>query len=155
MTLLSSCSTVVNGRSQDVQINANVPNARIYLDGVERGVPPSAVSVKRKGTHHVEVHAKGYTPYRQELKSSLSGWFAGNLLLGGLIGMGVDLCTGACWTYDTVNAVLVPGKDEPVTASAQATGTKTTTNTTTTGAKNPAREGSGVDGFFDAVLGEN
>ena len=50
--------------------------------------------MKRKDDHMVEVSKDGYQKETINIKSVMSGVVAGNLLAGGLIGIGVDALSG-------------------------------------------------------------
>ena len=65
---------------------------------------PAILSLKRGGTYstakyRVVIEKEGYQPAEVTVKSTINGWYFGNLLFGGLIGMLiVDPATGAMWT---------------------------------------------------------
>lgn len=108
---LSSCATIINDRNQDVEIKSNIVNAQVIVNNVEKGTTPTKISVKRSSKKlKIAITAPGYEPYQTELKPEISGWFWGNLILGGAIGMIVDGCTDKCWTYDDIEAKLVPSQ---------------------------------------------
>lgn len=107
-TSVTSCCSIINGRSQDVNIAASPAGARLYVDGVDKGTVPQAVSISRTGSHTIRIEAPGYAPYEAKLNSGCSGWAFGNILIGGLIGLAIDFGTGAIWAYDDVNATLSP-----------------------------------------------
>lgn len=108
LSSVTSCCSLLNGHSQDVNIAASPAGARLYVDGVDKGTVPQAVSVSRTGSHTIRIEAPGYAPYETKLNSSCSGWALGNLLLGGIIGLAIDFATGSIWVYDDVNATLTP-----------------------------------------------
>lgn len=105
---VTSCCTIINGDSQDVNVAASPSGARLYVDGVGKGMVPQAVSISRTGSHTIRIEAPGYAPYETTLNSSCSGWVLGNLLFGGIIGLAIDVGTGSIWAYDDVNATLSP-----------------------------------------------
>lgn len=108
---VTSCCSIINGDSQDVNIAASPVGARLYVDGVGKGMLPQAVSISRTGSHTIRIEAPGYAPYETKLSSSCSGWAFGNVLfgiLGGGIGLAIDFKTGAIWVYDDVNVTLSP-----------------------------------------------
>jgi hypothetical protein len=109
---LSGCATIVNGSSQSVGIRSDPPGARVYVDGVARGETPAEVDVKRKDRHEVRLELEGHETYAVRLNRSVSPWFAGNLLYGGLIGLGVDAITGSMYQVSpsTVYVVLDPAR---------------------------------------------
>jgi hypothetical protein len=60
--------------------------------------------------HHVTVNKEGYVPQiiplTKEIPGTGAAGFAGNVLLGGLVGMGVDAATGAALDHKP-NPVIV------------------------------------------------
>lgn len=71
---------------------------------------PCAVVAKRNADLSVTVQKEGYQPEVVQLTKDIpaagAAGFAGNVLLGGLIGMGVDAATGAA-TDHKPNPVIV------------------------------------------------
>ena len=55
-----------------------------------------------KGQNYVvRLELAGYTPVEVQLQPAISGWYFGNILIGGLIGMvGVDPVTGSMWNIE-------------------------------------------------------
>ena len=109
---LSSCATIVNGSSQSVGFRSEPPGARVYVDGVARGQTPAEVDVKRKDRHEVRLELEGHETYAVRLNRSVSPWLAGNLLIGGLIGLGVDAISGGMYKVSpsTVDVILEPAR---------------------------------------------
>lgn len=107
---LSSCCSIVNGRHDEIEIRSSVPGSSVFVDGVEKAKTPCTVDVKRTDTHSIEIKKDGYHPYQAETSTSGSWWLLGNVVAGGLIGVFVDICTGA-WadvTPDEIDATLTP-----------------------------------------------
>ena len=65
----------------------------------------------------VDCTKDGYAPGHQIAISHFGGATAGNIIAGGLIGMGVDAASGANYSYD--NLITVP-LGAPVTAMVSA-----------------------------------
>ena len=107
---LSSCCTIVNGKYDDVNVSSNVTGAMVKVDGVEKGKTPCNVEVKRTGGQVLTVEKAGYETHSTQLTSSASGWIWGNLLVGGIIGLVVDVASGSYVDVepDSVNANLTP-----------------------------------------------
>ncbi|MBE6419854.1 MAG: PEGA domain-containing protein [Akkermansiaceae bacterium] len=159
--LVNSCATVVNGTTQEVVVKSNVQGARIYINGIDRGVSPNLVTLERSESYTLEMRAPGFATHREKLESSMSGWFAGNLILGGIIGMAIDLCAGSCWAFDDVNVTLIPqnGAGSTNVSHTNQSSTNTTSNNVVKAPKKTggtgARSSKPMDGFFDTVLGDN
>jgi hypothetical protein len=103
-----ACATIINGSSQDVAISSTPTGARVTLDGREYGVTPVVASLARKKKHTVRIDLEGFAPHELQLNQSVSGWIAGNILFGGLIGLAIDAVTGSMYNLkpDQVAAVL-------------------------------------------------
>ncbi len=95
MMMFSGCGTIMNGTGTMVNISS-VPRADVTIDGKKYGKTPISVKLGNKEDHHVQMVADGYQPYDTTIKSNLSGWAFGNLILGipGLLGVLVDMGTG-------------------------------------------------------------
>lgn len=93
MGVFGGCGTIMNGTGTTINISS-VPRANVIIDGKKYGKTPLTVKLGNKEDHHVQMVADGYQPYNGTIKSDLSGWIFGNVLIGGIIGMAVDVGTG-------------------------------------------------------------
>ncbi len=106
--MLSSCASIFN-HSKNTVITTNPSGANITITDknqsvVFKGVSPATVELKasdgffKSASYNISVAKKGFPTRNMELRSELSGWYFGNILLGGLIGMViVDPATGKMW----------------------------------------------------------
>lgn len=94
LAISSGCATIIHGTTQDIGITTDPSDANLLVDGTERYKSPAKVTMKRKDDHMVEVSKDGYQKETINIKSVMSGVVAGNLLAGGLIGIGVDALSG-------------------------------------------------------------
>lgn len=116
--LLSGCASIVGSTSETISINSNVKNPTIKITNnknipVYIGETPTTLSLKKKEgffngeTYTITAEKSGYASTTRILDTSLSGWYFGNIIFGGLIGMLiVDPATGAMWTFDDENIFL-------------------------------------------------
>ncbi len=83
--------------------------ATVKVDDASFGVTPVTVELTRRTSHRVEVQLNGYRPYEVVLEPTGNGASAGNLLVGGIIGMAADNSSGAGNTLrpEKVDAVLL------------------------------------------------
>lgn len=99
--LLSGCASIVSGKSQEITLDTTPPGANCNLNRDGKflaGVPqtPGTVKVeKTKDDIEVVCQKPQYTQAKENLDSGTDGWVFGNVLLGGLIGWGVDSAVGA------------------------------------------------------------
>lgn len=113
------CSTIVEGRSQELVINTNPAGATCSL--IRKDMPigtvnptPGAVYIeKTKYDIIIKCNKDGYQEATYFNKSGSAGATFGNIAAGGLIGWGIDSATGADNKYDSpVNISMVP--NEPI-----------------------------------------
>ncbi len=117
---LSGCASIINGPTQSVTIKSTPEGAAISVtnkagEKVHTGTAPLTVALKRAaGYFKPEVYTvafakEGFAPKEVVVTGTMSGWFIGNLLFGGLIGMlAVDPVTGSMYTLpDSVAETLV------------------------------------------------
>jgi hypothetical protein len=119
--LFTGCSSIVDGRAQHVKINSHPTGATFSIYDKEGKTvtnnitPANLVLSRRHGYFNGEDYkmifeAPGYYPYEVHVKSTVDGWYFGNILFGGLIGLLiVDPATGAMYTLkpDTLDVHLV------------------------------------------------
>lgn len=116
---LSSCSTIIEGRSQQVLVNTNPSEAecKFIREGMPiatiTSTPGSAYIEKTKHDMIIECTKDGYQKATYINHSGAAGATFGNIVAGGLIGWGVDSATGSDNKYDSpVNITMVPDEDE-------------------------------------------
>lgn len=106
--ILQSCATIMHRSRQEVGINSSPSNAKVTINGQEKGNTPVIVDLKRKDTHMVGIELDGYEPYETTLTRKTSGWVWGNLVFGGLPGLAVDAIAGGLYklTPEQISAEL-------------------------------------------------
>lgn len=119
--LLSGCASIVSDSQYPVAVSSTPDHAEFTIrneDGitVAGGMTPSTVMLKsgagffNSETYVIQFQKDGYSSRVVTLDSSVDGWYFGNLLFGGLVGLFiVDPMTGAMWKLPTTAyADLVP-----------------------------------------------
>ena len=95
---LTNCATIVSGSKQKVSFTSSPAKATVYVNDVQLGVTPFETKLKRAvKLHKVKMVLDGYKPYETTLTRKFNGWYVGNIAFGGLIGIIVDLSTGAVY----------------------------------------------------------
>ncbi len=97
---LIGCGSIINGTRQDIGINTTPSRAIAKISTGENCVTPCVLNLKRNISHTITIEKKGYEPSSASLGHRASGWIAGNLFLGGPIGLLVDFATGGAYTLD-------------------------------------------------------
>jgi hypothetical protein len=119
--LFSSCASIVSKSIYPLSINSNPSNANVsIIDKKGRevyvGNTPAVVKLKAsagffsKAEYQIKFSSPGYNDKIVQVSSDIDGWYFGNILLGGLLGMLIiDPATGAMWKLDIdfLNETLV------------------------------------------------
>jgi len=111
---LSGCATIIEGTTQSVSVNTPpAAGAQCKLqssEGVWYVTTPGSVTVhKTKNNLDVTCTKDGFADASQSVQPHFNGATVGNVLAGGLIGMGVDAASGANYTYpDEINVPMKP-----------------------------------------------
>ena len=110
LVLSSGCATIMKDDSQPVAFSSEPQGAVVVINNVPRGTTPSTIMIKRKrGKTMITIQKDGYHPETFPLDKSVAGMTFGNIIFGGLIGVGVDVATGKASDYqDSVHINLRP-----------------------------------------------
>src|ERR1700743_1012640 len=89
------CATVTRGTTTTFNVTSTPPGAAVKTStGFSCPATPCGMKVPRKDGFDVTVSKAGYTPKTQHVRTAVAGGgaagMAGNLLLGGVVGMAVD-----------------------------------------------------------------
>jgi hypothetical protein len=105
--LSTACSSIVSKSEYAVSLNSTPSGAIFVLSGkdgkdVHSGITPSTVVLKAHSgffsgeTYTLTLNKDGHTTKVYTIDSTVDGWYFGNILFGGVIGMLiVDPATGA------------------------------------------------------------
>lgn len=121
------CASIVNGGDREISIATRPTGATAsvrksgggVMDVVAVEKTPCTISLDPKAgyfsgqSYTLRLELPGYKPTEIELTAKMSGWYWGNLLFGGLIGMlAVDPATGAMWNIapDKIDRKLANGQ---------------------------------------------
>jgi len=114
---LSACASIVSNSSYPVSINTSPEGAKFSITNkagikLQTGRTPALMNLKSKSgffggeTYTVKIEKEGFEPKTFLVDSKLDGWYFGNILFGGLIGMlFIDPATGAMWKLPEHNLV--------------------------------------------------
>lgn len=122
------CASVTRGTTEDVTIKS-LPEDAVIRTSMGHQCPrsPCTVNVSRKTALVAYADREGYKPGSLEIKTQVGGGgaagFAGNIIIGGVIGMGVDAISGATLDHwpNPATIVLEPlDPADPATPTYQA-----------------------------------
>jgi hypothetical protein len=127
------CASVTRGTTENISIASTPAGATAELSGLDNPtvcVTPCVVVAKRNADITVTINKAGYEPQVIPLTREIPGTgavgFAGNILVGGLVGMGVDAATGAAMDHKpnpvavTLQGGCAPARGEAAAAEAAA-----------------------------------
>jgi hypothetical protein len=97
---LTACATVTRGSNDAWVVNSEPPGATVTTtNGHFCPSTPCAIKMPRKSQFTAEIKKPGYKPasvsVTHKTASAGAAGVAGNVLVGGVIGLGVDMATGA------------------------------------------------------------
>ena len=108
------CGSIIHQTTQEVPVKSEPAGAAVTVacgdvTNDPRLVTPAVVMVHRKPDHcTIALEKEGYQREEVSLRKTMSGWYIGNVLVGGIIGFIVDAANGAMWnrTPAEVNVTL-------------------------------------------------
>ena len=125
LAILSGCASIVSDSQYPVSVITTPAGATFEVRNragnvIHSGTTPGSVTLKSgagyfKGeTYTIAFRKEGFADQQTTLNSSLDGWYWGNIIFGGLIGMlAVDPATGAMYklpdakTADSLTLITV------------------------------------------------
>jgi hypothetical protein len=134
--LTTGCASIVGGTNQSISVETRstsgemVAGANCKLEnpkGTWYVTTPGSVTIHRAYDDlSIYCTKAGEQPGIASAKSSTKGMAFGNILFGGLIGVGVDTATGAAYDYPTLITVQLgsttttpPAKDKAATPTSE------------------------------------
>lgn len=110
---LGGCASVSRGTSETISVATTPSGAEATVSGLDQPfvcTTPCAFTTARSADLTVSIAKEGFEPQviplTKEVTATGGAGFAGNLLLGGVVGMGVDAVTGAAMDHKP-NPVIV------------------------------------------------
>jgi hypothetical protein len=112
LVALSGCATIVSKSKYPVTISSTPSDAKVTIKDknnvlVYEGQTPAVVNLEagsgffQKACYTITFSKSGYNDSIYSLTSSIDGWYWGNILIGGILGMVIiDPATGAMWKLD-------------------------------------------------------
>jgi hypothetical protein len=122
--LMTGCASIVSDSKYPVSVTSTPANASFEVRNragvvIHSGTTPGSVTLSSgagyfKGEEYtITFRKEGYADQQTTLRTSLDGWYWGNIIFGGLIGMlAVDPATGAMYKLPESSATTLA----PVTA---------------------------------------
>jgi len=114
---LTGCGSIVHGTTQKETFLSQPSSANVTIDGLSYGKTPATVKLERSNAHTVTISLPGYRPATIHFERKMSGWYFGNIVFGGVIGLIVDAADGAIYKLspNAINGQVQKGKKNTLT----------------------------------------
>lgn len=120
ISLSSGCASLTRGTTEAFVVETKPPGADVNSSSGWRCTTPCSINVKRRSDFVLTISRANYETVTATVTSSIDGagaaGMAGNVILGGLIGAGIDVGTGAMHSHKP-NPLVV--EMVPLTSNAQ------------------------------------
>lgn len=116
---LGGCATLTRGTTNDIQITSEPSSATVKTSIAHNCVTPCTLKIGRKEEFQVIFNKEGYKetiiPVKTQIANAGVAGVAGNVIVGGVVGIGVDAYTGSALEHvpNPVHAILSPIAPEP------------------------------------------
>jgi hypothetical protein len=99
---LNGCASIIRGGRQKVAVTSDPPGAQVFEDGVLLGTTPTELRLKREDDHRLVFRLEGYDDVTVELEREFDfgPTVVGNLFSWGLLGVVVDISSGAAYQLE-------------------------------------------------------
>ena len=97
---LTGCASIFCGTNQNVDIKSSPMNAKVTVNYKYAGQTPLTVKLPRNANNRIKIELEGYEPYEITTTKGFNPATLGNILIGGAIGMLIDLATGGIYTVN-------------------------------------------------------
>ena len=123
---ITGCASIVSSSNKTLPIISQPDEATCEITDVKRGLLISKTKTPHtalldtsggfysSGQYNVKLSKEGYLPYETQIEAGVNGWYFGNIIFGGLLGiLIIDPATGAMWKIyeDKIDVKLY--KDTP------------------------------------------
>jgi hypothetical protein len=115
--ILAGCATVTRGTTNQIQIRSEPSGAQVATSLAHNCMTPCTINVSRKDEFSITMTLPGYRTEKIEVGTRVAGagvaGFAGNVIIGGVVGMGVDAVTGSTLEHYPNPVVVTLQRDMP------------------------------------------
>ena len=102
---LSGCALIVQGPRESIDVKS-IPPGVLAKAGDRQAITPGELKLKRNKEHRITFEKEGLPTREATLEPKLSWWLLGNIFFGGLVGLIVDLTTGAGFRLKPTNVEM-------------------------------------------------
>jgi len=97
---MMGCATIFKGSKADINVNSQPSDATVYINGIDKGSTPQTMSLARGENHILTFKKDGYKDVKVEVNKKFDGatTILGNIVSWALVGIVVDVATGAAYS---------------------------------------------------------
>ncbi len=95
MLTSSGCCSIMSGSTQKISISSTPVGAKVTADNGTSITTPGFIVLERKTKHTLVAEYPGRKTQQVQLEKKLNNWVWGNILIGGIIGIVIDMVSGA------------------------------------------------------------
>jgi len=105
LAMITGCASLFNASPSLLNVMTDPQNAKVTITGLQNmerltKQTPCTVYLNKGSDYTVKIELAGYQSEEIPIRRSISGWFWGNLLIGGIIGMVIDYGTANMWAHE-------------------------------------------------------
>jgi uncharacterized protein YceK len=112
--LLIGCASIISGRTQKVGVTTIPAEAVVICNGMTQSSPCTLILDRTQPVYQITIKKEGYKTIDVKLERGINGWVFGNIVLGGIIGLVIDVADGSCWQFYPGEISQNLSKDEVV-----------------------------------------
>lgn len=117
---MTGCATILGGGSSQVVSLASEPEGTRFIvkssSGLQAaaGNAPQGIRLARKNEYQIEFTAPGFQSQTVALAKGINGWIWGNLVVGWILGFGIDFISGSAYKLEpsVVTVTLTKALDD-------------------------------------------
>ena len=96
----TSCASIITGTKDKIAFSSTPEGAKVFHKGVEKCTTPCTAEIPRSlGKQTVTFAKEGFNSKEVKLTKNFNAVSLVNLLIGGVIGIGIDAATGSLTKY--------------------------------------------------------
>lgn len=96
----TSCATILTGTKDSITFNSTPEGAKVMHKGMEKCTTPCTAEIPRSLSRQmVTLQKEGFNNKEVKLTKTFNAVSLVNILLGGVIGVGIDAATGSLTKY--------------------------------------------------------
>ena len=96
----TSCASIITGTKDKITFSSTPEGVKVFHKGVEKCTTPCTAEISRSlGKQTVTFSKEGFTSKEVKLTKNFNAVSLVNILIGGVIGIGIDAATGSLTKY--------------------------------------------------------